>query len=106
MEDPMTTPATAPTVNQPVTVPLRDIERELSRQMKALQGEGEAPVSRARMSNLVIFCSSREQGTQVAAQLPEVVSVHPARVLLLVGEPGASAPGGPGGDITATVHVR
>jgi glucose-6-phosphate dehydrogenase assembly protein OpcA len=97
----MTTPATSAVVNEPVTVPLRDIERELSRQMKVLQGDGDSPVSRARMSNLVIFCNSREQGARVAAQVPEVVSVHPARVLLLVGESGGS-----GSEITATVHVR
>ena len=41
-------------------VPLRDVERTLARQMKALQGPGAAPVQRARMANLVIFCNSLE----------------------------------------------
>ena len=58
MSTPTTTPA-APTTNQAVTVPLRDVERELSRQMKILQGEDEAPVLRARMSNLVVFCKAK-----------------------------------------------
>ena len=46
-----------------------DVERELSRQMKALQGKGDEPVQRARMSNLVIFCASRQQGDHIAAQI-------------------------------------
>jgi glucose-6-phosphate dehydrogenase assembly protein OpcA len=87
--------------NGEVAVPLRDIERELSRQMRQFQGEGESPVHRARMSNLVIFCNNREQAAAVAAQVPDVVAVHPARVLLLIGEPGPAA-----AEVTATVLVR
>ena len=95
-----TTPSPAP-VPEAVAVPLRDIERELSRQMRALQGVEETPVLRARMSNLVIFCTSKEVADSVAAQVPDIVAVHPARVLLLIGEPG------PGNvDITAKVQVR
>ena len=37
----------------PVQVPLKDVERELDRQLKATQGPGESPVMRARMSNHV-----------------------------------------------------
>src|SRR5438552_722726 len=87
--------------NGDVAVPLREIERELSRQMRTFQGEGETPIHRARMSNLVIFCSGREQAAGVAAQLPDVVAVHPARVLLLIGEPGPHAE-----EVTASVLVR
>ena len=57
--------------------------------MKALQGPGAAPVQRARMSNLVIFCNSLEQAILINAQVPDIEAVHPARVLLLVGEPAA-----------------
>jgi glucose-6-phosphate dehydrogenase assembly protein OpcA len=82
-------------------VPLRDAERELSRQMKALQGAGEAPVQRARLSNLVIFCNSLEQSILLNVQIPDVSATHPARTLLLVGEPGP-----PECELTSRVTVR
>ena len=44
-------------------------------------------MQRARMSNLVIFCNSLEQADAHRRAVPEMVAVHPARVLLLVGEP-------------------
>ena len=69
-----------------VVTPLRTLEAELARQMKALQGAGEHPVHSARMSNLVIFCDNRERAESVAAEVPDVVSIHPARVLLVLGE--------------------
>lgn len=84
-----------------VSVPLSEVEKELARQMKALQGADETPVLRARMSNLVIFCNSKEIATNVAAQVPGIVAVHPARVLLLLGEADSETR-----DITAEVHVR
>lgn len=83
------------------TVALRDVEPELDRQMRELQGSGEGPLLRARMSNLVIFCNTPEQAVGITAAVPGVVTVHPARVLLLIGEPGPeSCP------ITATVTVH
>ena len=60
-------------------VPLRDVERVLVRQMKALQGPGAAPVQRPRMANLVIYCNSLEQADRINAQIPEIEAVHPAR---------------------------
>lgn len=72
------------TIAAPRSVPLWQVERELSLQMKALQGEDERPVQRARMANLVIYCAGRERAAQLDRDIPEVVSVHPARVLLLV----------------------
>jgi glucose-6-phosphate dehydrogenase assembly protein OpcA len=83
-----------------VPVSLAEVEHELARQMRVHQGEGEWPVHRARMSNLVIFCNSARQAAEVDAQVPDVVAVHPARVLLLVGEPG------PDSEVTAAVVVR
>src|SRR5262249_23038594 len=71
-----------------VPVPLGDVESELAQQMRALQGAQEHPGQFARMSNLVIFCDQREQAERIAADIAEVVSIHPARVLLLLGENG------------------
>jgi glucose-6-phosphate dehydrogenase assembly protein OpcA len=82
-------------------VPLRDVERTLAQQMKALQGSGAAPVQRARMANLVIFCNSLEQAILVNAQIPEVEAVHPARAIVVVGEQSREEC-----DVTARVTVR
>lgn len=82
-------------------VPLRDVERTLVQKMKALQGPGAAPVQRARMANLVIFCNDLEQAIRINAQIPEIEAVHPARALLLVGELGPEER-----DVTARVTVR
>jgi glucose-6-phosphate dehydrogenase assembly protein OpcA len=70
-----------------VSVPLKDVDRELNRQIKLLQGPGDAPVQRARMANLIIFSYQQERADAVNAQLAEIVAHHPARVLLLVGDP-------------------
>ena len=67
-------------------VPLRDVDRELNKQMKAIQGGGPA-LQRARMSNLVIFCNSLEQSIEVNDQITAITAVHPTRTILLVGEP-------------------
>ncbi len=72
------------------TVPLRDVERELNRQARVLQGAGEVPVLRARMSNLVICCNNVELAARIDQDIPEICAVHPARVLLLIGDRNAS----------------
>jgi glucose-6-phosphate dehydrogenase assembly protein OpcA len=82
-------------------VQLADVERTLALQMKALQDPGSAPVQRARMANLVIFCNALEQAVQINAQIPEVEAVHPARVILAVGELSREER-----DVTARVTVR
>lgn len=82
-------------------VNFRDVERELNAQMKALQGPGKAPLQRARMSNLVIFCNDLEQAILLNDQVPAISAAHPARVLLLVGEKGPIDR-----DLTARVTVR
>jgi glucose-6-phosphate dehydrogenase assembly protein OpcA len=71
-------------------VELHDVERELNRQMKVLQGAGSEPVLRARMSNLVVFCDNLERANEIDLQLPDICAVHPARVLLLIGERAAA----------------
>ncbi|MHB1424820.1 MAG: glucose-6-phosphate dehydrogenase assembly protein OpcA [Gemmataceae bacterium] len=83
------------------TVPLWAVEREFLRQMKELQGPDERPVQRARMANLVIFCTSQERAAGLNAEIPEVVSVHPARVLLLIADAESSS-----ADLETTVLVR
>jgi glucose-6-phosphate dehydrogenase assembly protein OpcA len=86
-----------------VPVPMRQIEQELSRQMKALQGGNDHPVQRACMSNLVVYCDRLDQAEQVAGLVPAIVAAHPARVLLVVGEPGNE---NDGQEITASVLAR
>jgi glucose-6-phosphate dehydrogenase assembly protein OpcA len=81
-------------------VPLEDVERELNQQMKQLQGQGQHPLQRARMSNLVIFCCSLEDAIELNDQIPPIAGVHPSRTLLLVGEPE------PERDLTARITVR
>jgi glucose-6-phosphate dehydrogenase assembly protein OpcA len=86
-----------------VPVPLRQVEEELNRQLRSLQGTDGAPIQRARMSNLVIFCDRREQAEATARLVPEIVAAHPARVLLVVGEAdGEPDPAG----VSASVLVR
>src|SRR5947209_2802341 len=82
-------------------VALKDVERELSRRMKAVQGPGESPILRACMSNLIVYCDRPELAEQVTQEIPEIVASHPARVLLLIAEPGTEA-----GDLITTVGVR
>jgi glucose-6-phosphate dehydrogenase assembly protein OpcA len=84
-----------------IPVPLKDVERALTQRMKELQGPGEAPVQRAHVANLVVYCSTREQAAQVDAQLPQVIACHPARVLLLIGEPGLTDV-----EVSASITVR
>ncbi len=97
----MTSTDSCPAPAQPASVALADIERTLSRQLKALQAPGEAPVLRACMSNLIIFCNSAEAAEALTAEVPAIVAIHPARVLLLVGESAAETK-----DLTASVCVR
>lgn len=85
---------------EPASVPLRDVERELGRQLKVLQGE-DGPVQRVHMSNLVIFCNHLETAERISSQVPDIVMVHPARVLLLVADENITD-----GNIQATVCVR
>jgi glucose-6-phosphate dehydrogenase assembly protein OpcA len=38
------------------------------------------------MSNLVVFCDSESRAEQISAEIPAIIAVHPARVLLVVGD--------------------
>jgi glucose-6-phosphate dehydrogenase assembly protein OpcA len=85
--------AASPALADRVPVRLSDIERELGRQMKVEHGPGEHPVIQARMSNLVIFCNRADLARNIEAEIPAIVAVHPARVLLLVVESETSPQG-------------
>ncbi|MBY0229846.1 MAG: glucose-6-phosphate dehydrogenase assembly protein OpcA [Gemmataceae bacterium] len=78
---------------------MREVERELTRQMRALQGQGGA-LQRARMSNLVVFTDSLERSIEANEQLVDIARVHPSRAILLVAEPGKDR------ELTARVTVR
>jgi glucose-6-phosphate dehydrogenase assembly protein OpcA len=82
-------------------VPLGAVERELLRQMKEMQGPDERPVQRTRMANLVIYCASQERAAGLNREIPEVVGVHPARVLLLVADAESA-----GTELETSVLVR
>jgi hypothetical protein len=82
-------------------VPLGAVEREFLRQMHEMQGADQRPVQRTRMANLVIYCAGRERAAALNTEIPEVVNVHPARVLLLVADPESSRT-----ELEATVLVR
>ncbi len=83
-------------------VPLRNVEREISQQLRAAQGDkDDVPVQRVRMSNLVIYCESAETAAKLSPSILDIVAAHPARVLLLVGEPSQA-----GSDISASVLVQ
>jgi len=66
------------------------IERELARiwsSMNDLQ-EGQA-ITRAAMSNVIIFCRGETHAEQVTERIPLLIEHHPARLLMLVmSEPG------------------
>ncbi len=92
----MSTSTTPPAADG--TVPLGNVEKELAKILNAAKGPGEDPVQRVHMSNLVIFCNQAALAESLAAEVPAIVNEHPARVLLLVGEPGTGL-----GEVTASV---
>jgi glucose-6-phosphate dehydrogenase assembly protein OpcA len=82
------------------TVPLHDVAGELRRHMNACQEADGTPVVWARMSNLVIYCDKADAAERVSAMVPEVMALHPARVLLLVADRD-----GPAAPPTASVQI-
>ena len=84
-----------------IRVALSKVEQELSQRLKEAQGAGDAPVIKARMSNLVVFCSNSEQAERVSAEIPAIVAVHPARVIILAPDCPADA-----SDIVASLRVQ
>jgi glucose-6-phosphate dehydrogenase assembly protein OpcA len=70
----------------PAFLRLRDVEGELSRQLESSKQPADEPVQRAHMSNLVIFCDRADTADWLKNLIPAVVELHPARVLLLIGQ--------------------
>ena len=68
----------------PKPVDVQGIERELS-ELWAQPRDAEQSVTRACMSNLMIFCSDPSQVAVLAEEVAQIVQQHPSRVLLLVG---------------------
>jgi glucose-6-phosphate dehydrogenase assembly protein OpcA len=82
----VTEAAESPPAMRSASVPLKEVERALASQLKTVQAPGQLPAVKARMSNLVIYCGKEEQAALIRDQIPEIVGIHPARVLLLIGE--------------------
>ena len=72
-------------------VPLKQVEKELARRLGEGRADASQPWQIARLSNLVIFCNKPEQAAAIAQIVPDIVAVHPARVLLCLAEPGSDA---------------
>ncbi len=74
--------------SSPVQVSLSDIEKELTGLWHSLNRDaaGSQTLTRACMSNLVVYCDLRSEADAVLQDLPKILEVHPARVLLLIGE--------------------
>lgn len=81
-------------------VPLKNVEHELARRLRAIEGLGKGPVLRACMSNLVMYCDTPDLANRVLTELPSIVATHPARVLLLYTDPEAAD------GVTASVSVH
>lgn len=50
-------------------------------------------VTRACMSNLIIYCDTEDEAAEAAVAIPSIVQTHPARVILLTGQGKTSEPG-------------
>jgi len=78
--------------SQPVD--LAAIEHALSKLWK--QPDPQAPehalLTRACMSNLIVFCTNQDQADLITQELDEIVLFHPSRVLLLIGDTHKSPP--------------
>jgi len=55
--------------------------------------EGGAPVMRACMANLVIFCRNASEEHEITQEIPTIVAQHPSRVLLLVADAHSQSTG-------------
>jgi len=82
MENALT--ATALASHAPQAVDLAAIEQELAHIGHDL--EAGAPVTRACMANLVIFCRNPREEQEITREIPVIVAQHPSRVLLLVAD--------------------
>lgn len=92
---------TKPTVGpESAPVPLWEVESEISSRLNAMRGSNGTIVMQARMSNLVIFCSDSDDLERINDTIPDIMSGHPARVLLLFAQNEGAA-----SVLTATVNI-
>lgn len=52
-----------------------------------------AAITRACMSNLIIYCDNDVQSQEIAKAIPAIVQVHPARIIVLTGQGATDEPG-------------
>lgn len=76
----------------PRPVDVRRIERELTEMWSEppAGASGDVPVTRACMSNLIVFAPDRTDAENLGEELLPIVERHPSRILMLVGETHAS----------------
>lgn len=81
-------------------VPEKNVRiRHIPRELDAIWGElhrgldEDQAVTRACMSNLIIYCDDDEQTRDVIEMLPDIVVPHPSRVVLLTGLGQTGEPG-------------
>ncbi len=67
-----------------VSVALRDVEKEISRQLNVEQDPDGPPIQKARMSNVVVFGDEPDKAAELDAQLREIVESHPSRAIQIV----------------------
>ncbi len=82
--------AQAASPRAPTAVDIGAIDRELTQlwNQSGAGAEGAESMTRACMSNLIIFCSERQQADVVSAEVADIVQQHPSRVVLLIAEGG------------------
>jgi glucose-6-phosphate dehydrogenase assembly protein OpcA len=75
----------------PRPVDVAAIERELIGLWGTSQSDEQESVTRACMSNLIIFCATQSEARAITQGMDAIVRLHPSRVLLLVAD---ADPGG------------
>lgn len=72
----------------PIPANLGEMEKEMADLWATLTREAMEgrSLTRACMSNLVIYCDSQSEAETIVEELPKIIETHPARVLLLIGE--------------------
>jgi glucose-6-phosphate dehydrogenase assembly protein OpcA len=82
------------------SVPLKDVEMEVSRQLRGVHPDS-AGVQRTCMSNLIVFCDELDQAAEIEEHIPDILALHPARVLLLIAQRQSA-----GAELSARVGIR
>lgn len=68
----------------PCQTPIDEVEKKLDQTWEGFRsGHDDDAVTRACMSNLLIYCRSVEEAQAVRSDLPSILFEHPARILLL-----------------------